>query len=161
MKIHYSYIAILFLLVSLTSCTTALHPIDEKPLVKIDSCLLGKWKTKDKPDIFTVVKKDDYQYFLIIKESKKKELQRVPMYLSLVNNTRFLNMMDIEADSVKGYNFLRLINISKGCDRITCAMVTDTMIEKMNSSSEIRSYITKNMNKPSFYKDTAVLYKVK
>ena len=160
MRICFIYGTLLILLLSQLSCSTARYPIDEHPLVKIDSCLLGKWRSKNKGELYTLTRKDDYRYLIVLKDKKEKIL-KIPAYLSLVNNSRFLNFPDMDADTIKGYSFGRLIDVDTKCSRISCAMVADSTLEKLNSSAEVRSWITKNLDNPLFYKDTIVLHRVK
>ena len=149
------------LLLTQVGCTIAKYPIDEKPVVRIDSSLLGKWKTTDKKDVYTMTRKSDYEYMLSVKEHGKRHPERIPAFLSVINNERFLNFAQIENDTLRGYSFARVLTVDPAHDKITCILVEDTMLEKMNSSSEVRNYILKNMNRPSFYKDTSVFDRVK
>src|SRR6185312_9976921 len=83
---------ILFVLLQ-TACNLSKYPIDDPPVVKIDTRLLGKWaEHKDKNTTYTMTRQNDYQYLVTIKERKKKEPETYTAYLSKVNDYRFLNV---------------------------------------------------------------------
>ncbi len=149
-----------------TGCSTARFPIDSKPTVKVDQRYIGNWKAKNKDgntskEIYSVTKKNDFEYLVAVKLSGNSKTDKFPAYLSQVGNGYFLNIADQEDDSIKGYSFMRLIDINMSGNTITAAFVSDSMLAKLNNSAEVRRRIETNLNNPMFYSDTAILSKIK
>jgi hypothetical protein len=144
----------------LGSCDYAKHPIDAQPQIKIDTRLVGKWvNNKNKKDGYLLIKKhDDYRYNIstLGKDSFNIEASG---YFSKIDNNLFINIEASSQDSVKGYMFYRLLDISN--TSIKATGVADTILNALTSPSEVKNYIRQNINKPSFYRDTFVLSKVK
>ena len=120
---QFGCVAVVFALLFLSGCATARYPIDAQPLVKIDAALLGKWKTTDKKDVYTMARKSDFEYLLTLKVRGRQDFEKFPAFLSVINNERFLNFAQIENDSLKGYSFARLLSVESSGNKISCAIV--------------------------------------
>ena len=165
---HYLLFAAAIIVLFLTSCADAKYPIDSKPSVKVDPRLVGGWKAKEKKgnklvaadDMLYVIKKhNDFEYTIEAKTAKKKEEDTTTAFLSDVNHVWFLNVY-VKGDT-PGYCFLRILDINKAGDKITIASIADTTMHALTSSEQVRERITINLNNPSFYHDTAYLFKMK
>ena len=162
MKKYFQFFVLVFLL---TGCHLSKFPIDESPAVKIDARLLGNWSDKTKDgDQYILSRKNDYQYNVLIKEKKGKKADKPETYiayLSTVNSSTFLNVHGKDDDSGDRYLFIRILDLDANGKKMKMTSVADTTMEDLNSSLEVRSYITKNMDNPAFYHDTTWFYKVK
>ena len=145
-----------------TACSLPKYPIDETPSVKVDARLLGTWKAKVKgeTETYTLTREGDYQYLVTAKKpgNKKKELMNA--YLSMVDTIRFLNVYD-RGDTEKRYFFMRLLEINAAGNRLRACGVDDTNMQHLPNAKAVREYVVKNINRPSFYGDTAWFEKVK
>jgi hypothetical protein len=159
------YFCVVLLIVAAAGCNLPKYPIDDPPVVKIDNRLLGKWaekKRKDKDifnDIFIVTRKNDYQYLITVKEKNKKPEEHIA-FLSRVKNAIFLNVYNKE-DSGSSYLLLRLLDVNGATHKITAAAVSDSTMQYLKGSPEVREYVTKHMDDPSFYNDTGYFCQIK
>ncbi len=160
MRFSYRYaIAALFVMTIFASCNLSKFPIDDPAIVKIDEHMIGKWREDRDSTIFTITRQDNLHYFINYRNRKKKMSEILPAFLSEVDNNWFLNIQYKEKE-VKGYLFLKIINVNAAYDLLTIAMVKDTMLQHLKSASEVREYVKTNLNKPSFYGDTIKLRKL-
>ena len=163
MKKDHHFIAIVFCLILFASCDVAKYPICEKPDLKIDTRLIGVWREKgDTKSAFTyaVTKKTDFEYLLTCGDGSGK-IEQYPAYLCKVKNALFLNIKDMENDTLKGYDGLRLRVIDPAGKKILASSIADTNLMSLNSSAEVLDYLSTNLDKPSLYKDTTWLFKIK
>ena len=159
-----NYLSVLFL-IYLTGCNLSKYPIDDKPNVKIDSRLLGKWKDNVKDgDQYQLTKKNDYQYNILVTGKKDKKQDKVESYygfLSSVEDATFLNVHCKDEDSTDRYVFIRVLDIDAAGKKIKLTSVADTTMEFLENAGEVRAYVTANLNKPAFYHDTDTFFKIK
>jgi hypothetical protein len=141
------------------------YPIDEKPIVKTDTRLVGKWaekKEKGRNSIYTMAKKDETSYNILIKDSKSKISEQYDAFLSDVNAATFLNVAcKNDRDSLQGYSLIRILNINAAGNMLTAASVADSTMKDITSSAAVRERIRAHLNDPKFYRDTVLFYKVK
>ncbi len=156
-KIQYCIAVLLIIIIA--GCNLPKYPIDDPPVVKIDTRLLGKWKLKNEKDVYVITKQNDYQYLITFKEKKKAPEKQVA-FLSKVNDARFLNIYCAD-DSGGSYFLLRIIDVNAAANRITAATVKDSTMQYLKSSAEVRDYVVKNLDNSAFYSDTGYFYKVK
>ena len=165
---HYLLFAAAIIFLSLTSCADAKYPIDNTPSVKLDTRLIGGWKAKEKKGgkmvaaddmIYMINKHNDFEYMVVAKTARKKEAETTTAFLSDVNHVFFLNVY-VKGDTA-GYCFLRILGINEAGNRMTIASIADTTMRSLTSSEQVRERITINLNNPSFYRDTAYLFKTK
>lgn len=156
--------AILFL----ASCSDAKYPIDHTPSVKVDQRLVGNWKAKEKKgnkyvtdndELYMMNKRNDYEYMVVLKAMKKKEVETTTAYLSEVGTSQFLNVY-VKGEH-PGYCFFRILDINTKGDKVSVASIADTTMNSLTSAEQVRERITTNLNNPAFYKDTTYLFKVK
>ena len=187
MNIHHAFIAVL--IYALCSCKNfSPYAIDEHPLVKIDTNLLGIWKAVEdtnKKDFilvqnFTDVarnlnesfkkeaayianqKKEKFTYFItrFDNDGTNPHFQQFHCFISLIKGQKFLNIEYEIGSADSGFLFERIIKINKSFDTITTAIIADTTMRELHNSVEVRKRIEQNINKPSFYSDTLHFYRV-
>ncbi len=155
-------------ILSLASCADARYPIDNTPSVKVDARLMGGWKVKEKKGnkmvstddmVYMINKHNDFEYMLVTKTGRKKEAETTTAFLSDVNKVQFLNVY-IKGDTA-GYSFFRILDINEAGNKLTIAGIADTTMRSLTSAEQVRERITKNLNNPAFYRDTAYLFKTK
>ncbi len=146
-------------------CGLSDFPIDDRPEIKIDRRLIGKWTIEHSADRKTehvhIIPKDEYSYRIFARDRwRKKEFDELA-YLSQINNVRFLNisLLPGKSDSSAGYYFLRIVNIDSGGKKWAAAYYSDTSLSGLKSCSEVRNQITKNLDNPSNYIDTLYFYR--
>jgi hypothetical protein len=145
----------------LTGCELPKYPIDDPPVVKIDSRLLGTWaeNKKDLSETYTLSKKDAVRYILTLKRKKDKP-EKFVAWLSDVEQNLFLNVYCHDTDDA-GYIFVRILEYNATDKSLQMACVKDTTMKYLTTSAQIRERITSRINDPAFYGDTGKLYKVK
>ena len=163
-------------MLSLMACNDAKYPIDEKPSVKIDSRLLGTWIAieKKKPRVssdadmeFTMSKQDELHYLISIDEKgmHKPEKQTTNAFLSKINTVEFLNISDNAKSrgttDTSGYIFLKVLGVNAKAGTLTLVNIADTTMNLLTSSAQVRERITKNLDNPSFYKDTIEFHRIR
>ena len=168
MKLTRLFVFACAIIILFGSCKESNYPIDAKPLVKIDSRLLGTWKARDKegqPPMLDMsvklTKQTDVLYRLSIKEKDKGKAieEATNAYLSEIDKSTFLNVHI--KDDTGGYIFFRILSIDAKGNNITAVGMADTTLRTAVSSEDLRARFTKNLNNPSFYKDTVEFYRVK
>ncbi len=157
----------LLLTVLLTGCCLFPFPLDPSPKIKIDSQLLGTWKcSKGMDDKFLVIKrKDDYSYLVSSRKHRKGKDTFFDAFLSEVTGAQFLNLhvvMRDSADSLTGYQLIRLLRRNESGKRITAEFFTDTvaMGNEYKSSAEVRAMVTSQLNNPRCYNGTFEMNRV-
>ena len=166
MKVNFLYVIAIFFISFLIGCNRiSKYPIDDPARIKIDNTLLGKWVMKEdtlKTNYFIVKKKDDFKYSVTYMNEGGTHVQYddFSVFLSKVNNSRFLNVQ-YYYQSVQGYFFLKIIDINEAGDEITTCTVADSTLSEMTKPSEVKSRISRNINNPDFYSDTAHFIRVK
>jgi len=124
-------------------------PID-KPSIKIDEKLIGKWENRSSSDeVYVVKKEDDYTYRFEEKSSDGSEPTIYYAYLSDVDGTRFLNVWQKDAQPLN-YYFYKL-EISGTGVKVTLHPVNENIDETFYSSAELKDFIRKNMKLSFFY----------
>ncbi len=152
--------------VLLFSCNrVSRFPIDDPARVKIDNTLLGKWMLKEdtsRTNYFIVKKKDDFKYAITYMNEGGTHIQYEDFtaFISKVGSSRFLNVQYYYKD-VQGYFFLKLVDINEAGDEIVTATVADSTMLEITVPAEVRARITRNVNNPAFFADTAHFYKIK
>lgn len=166
MKRNFLFCAALLLAVVVVGCNRVCRfPIDDPARVKIDNTLLGKWTLQEdtsRANYFIVKKKDDFKYSVTYmnQQGTHIEYEDFDAFLSKVNNTRFLNVQYYH-ESMQGYFFLRLVDISEAGDEIITATVADSTLSEITKPAEVRARIARNLNNSAFFSDTAHFLKVK
>ena len=168
------------------------YTIDSKPLIKIDTGLLGIWKAKEDTDVSNyILVQNNYDVKHNLEEykfgtygiydncyyityfnthGKNPRYLQFNSFLSEVRKNKFLNVSYeyvpyrndhfFRNEEVKGYFFVRLINVNASYDAMTIAIIADTTLKYLKNSKEVRTRITNNINKSTFYSDTLHFHKV-
>jgi len=157
------------------------YPIDQKPIIKIDTAILGSWKAvedTDRKNFLLIqnshdaipegyytdsadqVKHKDYYYYITYfnRHGKNPLYQQWTAFLSDINNEKFVNVVYMH-EHVSGYLLVKL-NINSTNDTITTALVADTALKYFHSSEYVRDQIIKHADDPAFYSDTLHFYKL-
>ena len=145
----------------LTGCPyTSTVPID-KPNVKVNKKLTGKWvKTSDlsneNPEYYEIKKYDKYRYEIIkntynSNDSIYKQESYIT-HITEIDNNSFLNMQK----GGTGEYFLHKIDLVD--KEFTLYEITNNIDEKFSSSEPLREFVKKNMNLSFFYNQEEVKY---
>ena len=165
MKRYVEYITAFLFIGLFASCEPAKYPIDDHPLVKIDTRLIGKWKVKGEKDEY-ILSKDgksvnvDYKYLVLNKDPKTGKVDKFSAFLSEVGNAKFLNVF-FKEDTIEGYIFLRILDINAAGTTARIATIADTTLKYITNATEMRERFTNRLNDPTFYNDTTYFYKIK
>lgn len=155
--------AVLLVAVSTTlfSCNTSPYPIDEKPIVKTDSRLLGTWKITNKKDkaSYALSNLTDKTYKVLITEQNSTP-EEYSAYLSNVNNNMFINVEGKGEDGYK-YILLRILDVDTKNNIAHAVSIADTTMGVLKNSNEVRARITARLNDPTFYEDTITFARIK
>lgn len=136
------------------------HDLDEHPSLESDPHMQGIWKLREDTDRhnYFVVERDGAYRFNITymnRSGDNRGLEHARMHFSRVNGVTFLNApysSFFDEPSFSGNVLLRLDSVSAPRSwEVVFTLVTDTNLYKMNSSSELRAYVSENMNKKGFY----------
>lgn len=160
---YFKFCFSLLLITIFAGCDLSKYPIDDPAVVKIDTRLLGTWSEHkgDLSETYTLTKKDDF-YYTVTEKNKKEKPKKYIAYLSEVEHTRFLNVYcKDEKDSTDGYLFIKIIDLNVAKKTATAVSIKDSTMKYLTSTAQVRERITTNLNNPTFYGDTAYMYKVK
>lgn len=166
------------------------HPIDEKPLVKIDNRILGLWKAvedTDKANYIIIQNYSDVQEIDTHRPDIEAKNKHCFLYMTYMNwsgeNPRY-QQFSVFPSKIKGETFLNvmytytpMVNgayvvereedgyffvklIRVTTDTIVTAIVADTTLKQLPNSKEVRNRLEKNSSKRGFYSDTMHFYKV-
>ncbi len=149
-KIALQFFAFAGLTMLLTACPYSTElPIDE-PSVKIDDKLLGKWEAKNSSDyMYTVAKKDDFNYKFEKKGKTSTDASTYTGFLSVIDGVRFMNISE-DASTTKTY-YLYKVEMSGSGAKTTLVPVTENITEKFATSAELKAYVKKYMALSFFY----------
>jgi len=151
----------------LTSCgPDAKYPIDDRPNVKVDKRLFGKWILTEEHEgkyrvdsdiVYTLTKENDYKYHVLLRAKKDGRYveDSTTAYLSKIDKEPFVNIY--LKDDPGGYIFLKIVKVS--ADKILATSLADTMT--VTSAAQVRTLMTTNLKNPAFYKDTVEFSRVK
>jgi hypothetical protein len=92
-------------------------------------------------------------------------------FVSKVNGATFMNLsesyiqnnegLDLESGTNQDkYYFLRILSINEGRNIIKAVAVQDSTLKYMKNTTQVRNYIARNLNNPTFYGDTVHFYKI-
>ena len=187
MNIYRTIIAIL--ICAICSCKSfSYYPIDDHPVVKMDTSLLGIWRAVEdtnKKDFILIQnfadvtrnldesfkkeasyiadeKNKEFMYYItrFDNDGTNPHFQQFNCFISIVKGQKFWNIQYEPGRTDEGFLFERVIKINKSFDTITTAMIADTTMMNLHNSTEVRNYVERNINKPSFYSDTLHFYRV-
>src|ERR1700756_1642236 len=115
-------------------------PIDEAT-VKVDDKILGKWEAKSADYIYTVTKKDDFNYKFEKKGKTSTDVSTYTGFLTIIDGVKFLNVYE-DAATTKTYYLYKIEQSTSGA-KITLMPVTENIDEKFATSAELKAYIKK------------------
>ena len=178
------YVLCLFALFLGACKSIAKYPIDDKPCILIDNSLLGAWTAaedtdqanyilvQDYNDVFqhdegtnSIDRKYAYYFSCMTGHGKYATYGQLESFVSKVGKSMFFNIPyrnevinkrtgEFTGDVIRGYFFIRIIDINPSKTEMITALVADTSLVKLKSSKELRNYIAKNIDNPRFYSDT-------
>lgn len=120
--------------------------LDEKPSVKIDTRLVGKYEKSGSQ--YTVTKSSDLLY-KIVEKSEDEETSYMG-FLSKIGDATFLNVYEENATSPT-YYFYKVDILEDG--NVELHPITTNIKETFSSSAELKSFVAK-------YKDLSFFYDV-
>ncbi len=131
--------------------------LDEKPSVKIDEKILGKWEQKSSSDYaYTVTKEDDNTYKIEKKTVSSGDVTVYKGFLSDIGGTRYMNVWEAEA-TTKAYYFYKVEMTTSG-SKITMAPVSENIDEKFTTSTEMKDFFKKNQLLSFFFEKEEDVY---
>lgn len=138
------------LMLVLQGCPYGTEVAIDEPSVKIDEKLLGKWEAKNSGDyMYTVTKKDDFNYKFEKKGKTSPEATLYTAFISMIDGARFLNISE-DGSSTKTY-YLYKLEMSTSGAKATLLPVTENITEKFTAGPELKAFIKKNMGLSFFY----------
>jgi hypothetical protein len=141
----------------LTGCPYESSVSIDKPSVKINPALFGKWKDEKSTDIYEVSKHDEFTYSIAeLNKSGDKDL--LLGFISMVDGVSFLNLTEAKPDdsSKQKYSFYKMEMQPDGS--VLLSEVTENIRESFTASAELKKFISANMkNSYLFGKDTLTL----
>ena len=138
------------LMIVLQGCPYGSDVAIDEPTVKIDEKLLGKWEAKNSGDyMYTVSKKDDYNYKFEKKGKTSSETSVYTAFLSVIDNVKFLNIYEDNANP-KVY-YLYKLEMSGSRAKVSLLPVTENITEKFTSPAELKAFVKKYMGLSFFY----------
>jgi hypothetical protein len=148
----------LFILtIMLTGCPYGSElPID-KPSVKINTALLGKWEPKSSSDEFyKVAKMDEFNYKIEKGGKDVKDKTIYTAHLSDVDGTTFLNIQG-DPTSDKKYYFYK-VELNSSGSKVVLTPVTENITETFTTSEELKAFIKKYKSLSFFFGKDADTY---
>lgn len=138
------------LMLVLQGCPYGTEVAIDEPTVKIDEKLLGKWEAKNSGDyMYTVTKKDDFNYKFEKKGKTSTDATLYTGFLSVIDGVKFINISE-DASSTKTF-YLYKLEMSGSGAKTTLLPVTENITEKFANSAELKAFIKKNMGLSFFY----------
>jgi hypothetical protein len=134
-------------------------PID-KPSVKINPALLGKWEPKSTSDeTYTVTKTDEYTYQIDKAGKDPANKATYIAYLSDVDGTTFLNLKDPGNSGEKKFYFYK-VELNGSNSKVTLTPVTENIKETFTSSEDLKAFFKRYKSLSFFFsKDPDVFIK--
>jgi hypothetical protein len=161
----------------LAACgTPSPHPIEDPLASNLDDRIIGKWKYEEdtnKMNFYEVTRSnvDKNQYHVKFwNRGGTNPTYEANIHLSDISGTKFINVPyweqvadngDLNDMVDKGFFFLKIIQVDRNFSRITTATVNDPALTGLKSKKEVKQYLSRNLNNPGRYSDTAHFYKVK
>ncbi len=125
-------------------------PID-KPSVKINPALLGKWEPKSSSDeAYTVTQMDEFNYQIVKTGKDVKDKTVYNAYLSEIEGTVFLNLRDAGDNSDKKYYFYK-VELNGSGSKVVLSPVTENITETFTSSEELKAFFKKYKSLSFFF----------
>ncbi len=138
------------LMLVLQGCPYGTEIAIDEPTVKIDEKLLGKWEAKNSGDyMYTVTKKDDFNYKFEKKGKTSTDATLYTGFLSVIDGVKFINISE-DASSTKTF-YLYKLEMSGSGAKATLLPVTENITEKFATAPELKAFIKKNMGLSFFY----------
>ncbi len=138
------------LMLVLQACPYNAEVAIDEPTVKIDDKILGKWEAKNSGDyMYTVTKKDEFNYKFEKKGKTSTDVTAYTGYVSVIDGVKFMNIYE-DASSTKTFYLYKLEMTASGA-KITLSPVTENITEKFANSAELKAYIKKYMGLSFFY----------
>lgn len=144
------YISLASVCVLLWGCPyESQYPIDNKPSIKTDSRLLGKWGPADgrMGDSCIITQADDYRYYITIYSPSIKGNTGGYAWLSKVGTSTYLNLK--EENDMAQMRFIILDSVSD--NSFSYRTISDINRKKALSSDDLRKWIETNQKNNSFF----------
>ncbi|MBL7922689.1 MAG: hypothetical protein JNL88_00680 [Bacteroidia bacterium] len=117
---------------------------------RIDEKMIGKWESKSSSDYDYIVSKLDDSTYKIEKKPRGDGESTVYIgFISVIDNTRFLNVWE-EQNSTRTYYFYKM-DLSGSGAKLTLSPVTENIKETFASSAELKSFFAKHKDLSFFY----------
>lgn len=151
MKTLLSYSILFFALILFSACPYSSSVSIDRPSVKIDEKLLGKWDSKSSTEyIYTVKQLDAMNYRIEKKSINADDVTEYKAFLSDIDGVRYLNIYEGDLDD-KTYYFYKL-DITASGSKVTLLPVTENIDENFETEEELKDFFRKNQ-KLSFFFD--------
>jgi len=131
----------------------------DTPSIKLNPELIGSWKVKNTGDqmnpeesngICIITGKTEFLYDIELRYADEQKSEHYAGYISMINNTTFLNVYDdIPKGKPAGYSFFKIEILNKGSFKALA--VTGNIRETFNSSKDLKGFISENMTNSFFF----------
>ena len=146
----------------------AKYPIDAPSMDNLNDGILGRWKFEEdtnKNNFYEIIRRKPYAldkyHIKFWDRGGTNPSYEANMHFSKIGNALFINVPYFEGNfSHSGFFFLKVVEMSADVSKITAVVVKDKSLWQLNEA-EVKQSIMNNMKKPSYYRDTVHLYKLK
>ncbi len=152
----------------LFSCkNVSTFPISAPSAANVEDRLIGKWKfTEDtnKHNFYAVTAgyTPNCYHVKFWNRGGTNPTFEAEMHCSKIGSSMFINVPYWEDGFTnRGFIFLKVLNTNADFSTMTTAAVADTTMRRLKNSDAVKAYVTKHLNDPHFYRDTAHFFKVK
>jgi hypothetical protein len=139
-------------------------PLDKSCKAKIDTALLGEWRSTEKGESFTMTFQqfNDHELLIMGMEEGKTECEGIRAFVTTIKDERFLNVQEIKEPFDKRGWWIVKYTISG--DTLTAWTIDDKLFTKpVTSSRALYRFVKKNLHNKELYGDATptVLQRVK
>ena len=162
MKTLIKITGLLALCILFTACPYESSVPISAPTEKINSKMIGSWKTiKDGGEIYRISRKDDLNYMIEEFDGNNKLTNTYIAFSSTVNDKVFLNVRNEKQEDRDGKFMLLKVELI-GDSLLNADNVTQNITEQFKSSEELKNFIAEDMKNSYFFeKEKLNLKKVK
>jgi len=144
----------------------AKYPLDNPSKKNLNDGIKGKWKfweDTNKNNFYEVLRgepyaTDKYHIKLWNRGGKNVSLES-NFHLSKIGDALFINLPYLDEEGIKGYFFLKILDVNSDFTKMTATLVHDTKLWDLSQESLCERFSV-NLNNPVYYQDTVHFYKI-
>ncbi|OGP56422.1 MAG: hypothetical protein A2Y65_11525 [Deltaproteobacteria bacterium RBG_13_52_11] len=133
-------------------------PLEKSCKAKIDTELLGEWKSTEKGESVTMTFQqfNDHEILIMGTEDGKIQREVIRAFVTVVKNERFLNAQEIKASSeARGWY---IVHYAISGETLTAQVVDDKLITKpFTSSRTLYKFVKHNLQNEALYGDNSAM----